>query len=85
MSVIDCRWNSSEVEEYSRDLVYYNVTKATSGDMLYLVNRYKLMKKANKQSCIRFALNVIGEIKLEEYAFDEMLYYNKDIDLTKYI
>lgn len=85
LSVIDCKWNPSEVEEYSKDLVYYNVTKSSLGDMVYLVNRYKIMKKANWQSCIRFALNVIGEVKLEGYAFNEMLYYNKDIDLRKYI
>lgn len=85
LSVIDCKWNPSKVEQYLKDLVYYNVTKSSLGDMVYLVNRYKIMKKANRQSCIRFALNVVEEVKLEGYAFDEMLYYNKNIDLRKYI
>lgn len=85
LSVVDCRWNPLEVEEYSRDLVYYNVTKSSLGDMVYLANRYRMVRKANRQSCIRFALDVVGDIGLEGYAFDEMLCCNKDIDLRKYI
>lgn len=84
IAVVKCKWNPSEIDEYTKDLVYYNVTKASLGDMVYLVNSYRMIRKANRQSCIRFALNVIGETKLEGYAFNEMLYNNKDIDLRNY-
>lgn len=81
--IIKCKWKSSEVMVASDRVVYYNVSKATIGDMVFLVNLFS--DSFSKGRCIKYALDIIGNVDREGYAFDAWLMSNEDIDLVEYI
>ena len=83
IKVIDCKWKSSEVEKASDKVVYYNVTEATLGDIVFLVNLFS--DSFPKRRCIKYALDIIGDVNYTNYAFNAWLLSNENIDLNKYI
>ena len=83
MRVIDCKWNSSEVQSTTDKIVYYNVSEATLGDMVFLTNLFS--DSFSKRTCIKYALEIIGDVSNNGYAFDAWLSFHEDIDLTEYI
>ena len=88
MDVIEAKWNIVEIERYSRDLVYYNVSSATIGDIVYLTNLfYKTFKmfRPTKNESIKFALSIIGNVNAEGYAFNHWILNGMNVDLNKYI
>ena len=88
MRVIDCRWNSSEVQSTAERVVYYNVSEATLGDMVYLANlcyRSSLPLKLSKARCVRKALDIVGDVKANGYAFETWIASGGDIDLRNYL
>lgn len=67
------RWSASEIEKTSETMVYYNVSEATLGDIIYLTNiHYKsnLPFHLSKRRCIRYALNIVEDINANGYAFN---------------
>lgn len=80
-------WNAfkaaSEVERASDKVVYYNVSGATLGDMVFLVNLFSY--SLPKRRCIKYALDIIGDVNTNDYAFNAWLLSNEDIDLNGYI
>lgn len=83
VKVLDCKWNVSEIEKAFDRVVYYNVSEATLGDIVFLVNLFSY--SLPKQECIRYALNIVGDINTNGYAFNVWLLSNEDIDLNKYV
>jgi len=83
MKVIDCKWGSSEVENASDRAVYYNVSEATIGDIVFLTNLFS--ESFSKRRCIKYALEIVGNVDRNGYAFDAWLSSHEDIDLTEYI
>lgn len=83
VKVIDCKWNASEVERASDRVVYYNISGATLGDMVFLVNLFSY--SLPKRRCIKYALDIIEDVNTNDYAFNAWLLSNEEIDLNKYI
>ena len=80
---LDCKWYSSEVKMASEKMVYYNVSEATLGDMVFLVNLFAY--SLHKRECIKYALNIVERVDANGYAFNAWLSSHEDIDLTDYI
>lgn len=73
LKVTNSRWSASEIEKTSETIVYYNVSEATLGDIIYLANiHYKnnLPFHLSKRRCIRYALGIIGDVNTNGYAFN---------------
>lgn len=81
--VLDCKWNASEVERASDRVVYYNVSGATLGDIVFLTNLFSC--SFTKRRCIRYALEIVGDVNTNGYAFNAWLLSNEDINLNRYI
>jgi len=81
--VLECKWNHLEVERVTEARVYYNVSGATLGDMVFLVNLFS--DSFPKRRCVGYALEIIGDVSKEGYAFDAWAMGNEDIDLREYI
>ena len=87
LDAIPLRWDAEKVKQATQKKVYYNVTGASSGDMLYLVG---IANKKTLDKCIDFMINVISD-----YGFSDGLVFSawyclreacKDnVDLTEYI
>ena len=86
INVIKCRWNSSEIERATEKVVYYNISEATLGDMVLMVNHFNsCFIDVRKNECIRWALGKVGDMNANGYAFDILIENYSDVDLTKYI
>ena len=83
VKVLDCKWNASEVERASDRVVYYNVSGATLGDIVFLTNLFSC--SFSKRKCIKYALEIVGNVNTNGYAFNAWLLSNEDIDLNSYI
>lgn len=85
--VLDCRWNSLEVMDASERIAYYNVSEATLGDMVYLVNLYHNSQplRISKARCVKQALKVVGDVNANGYAFDLWVAMGGDVDLGDYL
>lgn len=79
------RWSTLEIDKSSRDLVYYNVSSATIGDVVYLTNLHYHKKHLSKAKSIRKALDIIGDVTKNGYAFDLWVQGDSNIDLENYI
>lgn len=82
------RWSSLEIRKTSEGQVYYNVSSATMGDMVYLVNLYHQVFKAfhpRKNVCMKFAFGIIGNVNAREYAFNHWILQGNSIDLRNYV
>lgn len=88
LDTIPLRWDAEKVKQATQKKVYYNVTGASSGDMLYLVG---IADEKSLDKCIDFMISVIGD-----YGFSDGLVFsiwcclrklkrNNDLDLTEYI
>lgn len=76
--VLDCKWNASEVEIASDRVVYYNVSGATLGDIVFLTNLFSC-------SLLKYALEIVGNVNTNGYAFNAWLLSKEDVDLNGYI
>lgn len=81
--VLDCKWNVSEIERASDRVVYYNVSGATLGDIVFLTNLFSC--SFSKRRCIKYALEIVENVDTNGYAFNAWLLSNEDIDLNSYI
>lgn len=80
------KWNVSQVIDSAQKKVYYNTTRATLGDMVFLTNKAYNDDKFNKKTCINYMLRVIGNVDKESIAFYIWLsYIPKNFDFYKYI
>lgn len=82
--VLRYKWDSSEVYSMAQKTVYYNVTDTTSEDMTYMVNAFYADNKWSKNTCVKYALYIIGNYKIGVgYAFEHLLnkLYTKGIDI----
>lgn len=79
------KWGPVEVYKACRDQVYYNVSKATLGDMTYLTNLSYGKESIRKR--LKFMFMIIGNMKNEGAAFNLWRLRNSssDIDLRNYI
>lgn len=88
LDAMDIRWASSEVMKSAQSKVYYNVTSASEGDMVYLVNLGYLLNGWRKDRCIDFCLKVIGDYGVGEgTAFNDCMERmgSSSFDFTPYI
>lgn len=86
IAVMDSKWNSSEIERSSETMVYYNVSEATLGDIVFLVNKYKKNHcRATKKKCLKYALDIVRDYSSNGYAFTLFSLMNSDIDLKEYV
>lgn len=86
IAVMDSKWSSSEIERSSETMVYYNVSEATLGDIVFLVNKYKKNHcRATKKKCLKYALDIVGDYSSNGYAFTLFSLMNSSIDLKEYI
>lgn len=86
IAVMDSKWSSSEIEKSSETMVYYNVSEATLGDIVFLVNKYKKNHcRATKKKCLKYALDIVGDYSSNGYAFTLFSLMNSDIDLKEYV
>ena len=88
-----CKWDAQEVQESTQKMVYYNITGATMGDMLYLMNKACIDQhrlKPSKMDCIKKTLKIVGDYKEGQgYAFkefiEELTRRRKDFNFLPYI
>lgn len=86
IAVMDSKWNPSEIEKSSETMVYYNVSEATLGDIIFLVNKYKKNHcRATKKRCLKYALDIVGDYSSNGYAFTLFSLMNSSIDLKEYV
>lgn len=86
IAVMDSKWNPSEIEKSSETMVYYNVSEATFGDIVFLVNKYKKNHcRATKKKCLKYALDIVGDYSSNGYAFTLFSLMNSSIDLKEYV
>lgn len=86
IAAIDSSWSSSDIERSSEAMVYYNVSEATLGDIIYLVNKYKKNHcHATKKKCLKYALGIVGDVNANGYAFNHFSLINSNIDLKEYV
>jgi hypothetical protein len=88
-NAVSCLWDSAQVQESAQKKVYYNVTSATSGDMMYIVN-YLRDSITPKSTCINKMLSIIEDYKEGKNAAFNIFLKNlrsgrKNFDLRKYI
>jgi hypothetical protein len=87
-------WDAEQVEKLTEKKVYYNITRSTLGDMVYIAN----MAYANyfpnvidrKNKCIEAALAIVEDVDgYEGMAFSSwvtgLVYQGKDFDFSKYV
>lgn len=86
MDVLECRWNIPEVVKATESKVYYNVSEATLGDIVLMVNHFNsCFIDANKYDCVKWALSKVGDVNTNGYAFEILIESYNNIDLRKYI
>ena len=86
MDAIECRWNIPEVVKATESKVYYNVSGATLGDIVLMVNHFNSrFIDANKYDCVKWALSKVEDVNTNGYAFEILIESYNDIDLRKYI
>ena len=65
------RWSSLEVRKASEGQVYYNVSKATLGDMTFLTNVFhKRVSHSTLRKRLKLVYTIIGDIDMEGVAFN---------------
>lgn len=82
------RWDSPMIDKFLEGQVYYNVTRATLGDILFLANVfYKKGSDTSLRKRLKFVCTIIGKGDMEGTAFIIFQLQNKDrnIDLRNYI
>lgn len=82
------KWDSPRIGMSLEGQVYYNVTKATLGDILFLANVfYKKGSTASLRKRLKLVYAVIGKWDMKGTAFTIFQLQNKDrdIDLKDYI
>ena len=92
-SAIPCIWTSEEVQKEAQRAVYYNVTSATLGDMLFLANyihNRTTGRFVSKRSSVSGMLHYIGNYRRGKHkAFDIFLSNlrneRKKFDFNRYI
>ena len=88
LDAIPLRWDAEKVKQATQKKVYYNVTGASSGDMLYLVG---IADEKSLDKCIDFMISVIGDYGFSDgLVFSIWCYLRKlnkidDLNLTEYI
>lgn len=86
MDALECRWNIPEVVKATESRVYYNVSEATLGDIVLMVNHFNSrFINANKYDCVKWALSKVEDVNTNGYAFEILIESYNDIDLRKYI
>jgi hypothetical protein len=96
LAVTSGRWDSSEIMKKAQNIVYYNVTGSTVGDIVFLTNNLagkngKSTEKnrffyRNRQKCVKLALTIVGDYSFRDGAvFNEWVGDTKDFDLTPFI
>lgn len=86
IAVMDSKWSPSEIERSSEAMIYYNVSEATLGDIVFLVNKYKKNHcHASKKRCLKYALDIVGDYSSNGYAFTLFSLMNSNIDLKDYV
>lgn len=77
IDAIHCRWNPFDVMNTTQRLVYYNVTGATVGDIVYLMNKAAVdchRFHPSKIDCAKKALFIVGDYKGGRcYAFKQFI------------
>lgn len=82
----EVRWSAAKVRKAVERRVYYNVTKSTVGDMVYLANEYHARcPRHHKVQCIKYVLRIVGDVAMEGYAFDDWLARDGSVDLGEYM
>lgn len=84
------RWKPKQIEETIKKEVWYNVTESTLGDIVFLVNHagfyHNCIPFCSKYRCIRYALDIVGNVKCNGLAFQNWLSVQEDdMDFTEYI
>ena len=87
------RWDTRQVEKDVNRRVWYNVTSATFGDIIYLVNiaysNYPPSGHNTKNRCVDYALSVVGDVNSEGLAFAgwlaDLAISGKEFDFRKYV
>lgn len=84
------KWNVEQVMSSAQKKVYYNVTSATDGDIVYLVNAFSAFDGLSKGESLNISLNIVGDyIGGKEYAFRYFIattrFHNPGFDFTPYI
>lgn len=86
MDALECRWNIPEVVKTIESRVYYNVSEATLGDIVLMVNHFNSrFIDSNKYDCVKWALSKVEDVNTNGYAFEILIESYNDIDLRKYI
>lgn len=86
MDALECRWNILEVVKTIESKVYYNVSEATLGDIVLMVNHFNSrFIDANKYDCVKWTLSKVEDVNTNGYAFEILIESYNDIDLRKYI
>lgn len=86
MDALECRWDIPEVVKATESRVYYNVSEATLGDIVLMVNHFNsCFIDANKYDCVKWALSKVGDVNTNGYAFEILVENYKEIDLRKYV
>ena len=89
MNAVYCLFNPAQVVASAQKKVYYNVTSATVGDMVYLTN-YCGSNGMSKGVCIDRMLSVIGNYRKGQNAAFDIFINNlkserKKFDFNRYI
>jgi hypothetical protein len=83
--ILPVRWNSTDVISVTQKRVWYNVTSATIGDMVYLMNAFYHMGYP-KSKCVLLMLDDVEDYIYGGKAFSSWVSsLNSDFDLTPYI
>lgn len=90
---VKCRWNIGEINKTLNKKVWYNVSEATTGDILFLTNLAGSFGKCfsidSKSKCVDFALAIVGNVEHNGIAFETWLSImkkvGKDFDFSGYI
>jgi hypothetical protein len=69
VKAIRSKWRPIEIKRSIEDRVYYNVSSATLGDIVFLVNYYYYRYHAHKAKCIKYALDIITDTSSVGYAY----------------
>lgn len=93
LDVVAKRWNTGQVKKDVNRRVWYNVTGATFGDIIYLTNfaykDYPPSGHNTKNKCIDYALSVVGDVNSTGLAFAgwfaDLVVDGKDFDFSRYV
>lgn len=90
LSAAGKRWNKDTIEKAASKKVYYNVTEATLGDIVFLTNYYHLSLGKPFNKCIDYSLSKVSDYSnYEGNIFIDWIVmitcYGKDFDFTPYI